>query len=66
MKKIFLALAIVGCALTASAQEIPSTGDLFNGLTRPLTFNRMIPPYALEVVGQLKQSNRILLKVVKR
>ncbi len=49
MKKIFLALAIVGCALTASAQQIPSTGDLFNGLTRPLTFNRMIPPYALEV-----------------
>ena len=49
MKKIFLALAIVGCALTASAQQTPSTGDLFNGLTRPLTFNRMIPPYALEV-----------------
>ena len=49
MKKIFLALAIVGCALTASAQETPSTGDLFNGFTRPLTFNRMIPPYALEV-----------------
>jgi conjugative transposon TraN protein len=27
----------------------PSTGDLFDGFTRPLTFNRMIPPYALEV-----------------
>lgn len=27
----------------------PSTGDYFQGLTRPLTFNRMIPPYALEV-----------------
>lgn len=27
----------------------PSTGDLFNGLTRPVTFDRMIPPYALEV-----------------
>lgn len=27
----------------------PSTGDLFNGLTRPITFDRMIPPYALEV-----------------
>ena len=26
-----------------------STGDYFEGLTRPLTFNRMIPPYALEV-----------------
>lgn len=27
----------------------PSTGDPFNGLTRPVTFDRMIPPYALEV-----------------
>lgn len=27
----------------------PSTGDLFDGLTRPVTFDRMIPPYALEV-----------------
>jgi conjugative transposon TraN protein len=32
-----------------TATPMPSTGDLFNGLTRPLTFNRMIPPYALEV-----------------
>ena len=71
MKKILLTLALGGCILSASAQEIsqtrekgadltsqtseapvvtsPSTGDYFNGLTRPLTFNRMIPPYALEV-----------------
>ena len=27
----------------------PSSGDLFDGLTRPVTFDRMIPPYALEV-----------------
>ena len=33
----------------AHAQEKPSTGDLYDGLTRPLTFNRVIPPYALEV-----------------
>jgi conjugative transposon TraN protein len=32
-----------------TVQNSPSTGDLFNGLTRPLTFNRMIPPYALEI-----------------
>jgi conjugative transposon TraN protein len=32
-----------------NAQNNPSTGDLYNGLTRPLTFNRMIAPYALEV-----------------
>lgn len=27
----------------------PTTGDYYQGFTRPLTFNRMIPPYALEV-----------------
>ena len=61
-----LALAVCGCAFSASAQNStaaaapvspapqeapasPSTGDYFGGLTRPLTFDRMIPPYALEV-----------------
>jgi conjugative transposon TraN protein len=46
-------LAFAASVFTVSAQEdvqnSPSTGDLFEGLTRPLTFNRMIPPYALEV-----------------
>jgi conjugative transposon TraN protein len=55
MKQIFLTLAIIAGAISAGAQEenvqerSPSTGDLFEGFTRPLTFNRMIPPYALEV-----------------
>lgn len=64
MKQILFVLAIIGCVFTANAQELetqsavkqetvkvssPSTGDYFEGLTRPLTFNRMIPPYALEV-----------------
>lgn len=62
MKQILFALALVGCIFTANAQETvqennqgierlnsPSKGDYFDGLTRPLTFNRMIPPYALEV-----------------
>lgn len=65
MKKILLALAFGGCVTGASAQETnettepatiaapvvttSSTGDYFGGLTRPLTFDRMIPPYALEV-----------------
>ena len=45
---------MVGCIFTANAQEpesvtFSSKGDYFDGLTRPLTFNRMIPPYALEV-----------------
>lgn len=62
MKKIFLMLALVAGVMTANAQEVenteavketvttsPTTGDYFQGFTRPLTFNRMIPPYALEV-----------------
>jgi conjugative transposon TraN protein len=50
MKKYFLSLAIVASLSTkVNAQENPTTGDLFDGLTRPLTFSRMIPPYALEV-----------------
>lgn len=62
MKRIILAFALVGCIFTAGAQETvqenkeeteqfnaPSKGDYFDGLTRPLTFSRMIPPYALEV-----------------
>ena len=34
---------------TETLTPMPSTGDYFQGYTRPLTFNRMIPPYALEV-----------------
>lgn len=59
MKYIILVFAIVWNILTINAQETekseainasaPSKGDYFEGLTRPLTFNRMIPPYALEV-----------------
>lgn len=62
MKKIFLMLAIVAGVMTANAQEVentetvtetvttsPTTGDYFQGFTRPLTFNKMIPPHGLEV-----------------
>ncbi|MDL2322712.1 conjugative transposon protein TraN [Bacteroidales bacterium OttesenSCG-928-A17] len=62
MKQFLIALALIGCIFTANAQETvqenkqeverlnsPSKGDYYDGLTRPLTFNRMIPPYALEV-----------------
>jgi conjugative transposon TraN protein len=61
---LMLAL-VVGAMTAANAQETesketanetvttvqtsPSTGDYYQGYTRPLTFNRMIPPYALEV-----------------
>jgi len=52
MKQIFIMLALVAgifTAATAQEQNSPTRGDFFNGLTRPITFNRMIPPYALEV-----------------
>ncbi len=54
MKHFFIAFFVIVCALNAKAQEndyflSPSQGDYFNGFTRPLTFDRMIPPYALEV-----------------
>ncbi len=62
MKQFLITLALAGCFFVANAQEAvqdnkqeteqsgsASTGDYFEGLTRPLTFNRMIPPYALEV-----------------
>jgi conjugative transposon TraN protein len=58
MNRIFVMLALAASSFTAHAQEnnnaaavpsSPSTGDYFQGYTRPLTFNRMIPPYALEV-----------------
>ena len=44
MRKFLFAL-MIGCTLTVSAQENP----YFDGLTRPITYDRMIPPYGLEV-----------------
>jgi len=60
MKKIFLMLTLAVSVFAANAQEnteavnetvttSPTTGDYYQGFTRPLTFDRMIPPYALEV-----------------
>ncbi len=49
MKKIILMLAFAATLFAVNAQEKPTTGDYYNGLSRPLTFDRMIPPYALEV-----------------
>ncbi|WP_291583793.1 conjugative transposon protein TraN [Bacteroides sp.] len=60
MKKFFLMFAFVATVFAANAQEVtketvtvtqttPTTGDYYQGFTRPLTFDRMIPPHALEV-----------------
>jgi conjugative transposon TraN protein len=49
MKQCFLMLAFMVIAIGANAQEKPSTGDLYNGLTRKISYDRMIPPYGLEV-----------------
>lgn len=63
MKRIFLMLTLAVSVFAANAQEVqevteetatvtqtmPTTGDYYQGFTRPLTFDRMIPPYALEV-----------------
>ena len=47
MKKVFLAIALMMGVMGANAQE--TTGDLYHGLTKKLTFDRMIPPHGLEV-----------------
>jgi conjugative transposon TraN protein len=49
MKQIFLAVAFLAVTFSANAQNKPSTGDLYDGLTRTVTYDRMIPPYGLEV-----------------
>lgn len=54
MKKVFLVcLLMVGGIGALNAQEQqnvkPSSGDYYDGYTRKLTYDRMIPPYGLEV-----------------
>jgi conjugative transposon TraN protein len=47
MKKFFLIMALMMSLFAVHAQE--TTGDLYQGLTKKLTFDRMIPPHGLEV-----------------
>lgn len=54
MKKVFLmCILMVGGIGALNAQEQqnvkPSSGDYYDGYTRKLTYDRMIPPYGLEV-----------------
>ena len=47
MKKIVLMLALAASVTGLRAQQ--TEGDLYHGLTKKLTFDRMIPPYGIEV-----------------
>jgi len=50
MKQFFLMIAFAAIAMSsATAQKQPSTGDLYDGFTRKITYDRMIPPHGLEV-----------------
>ena len=50
MKKVFAILALMmGMVSVATAQTSDNTGDLFEGYTKKITYDRMIPPHGLEV-----------------
>ncbi|MDR2384231.1 MAG: conjugative transposon protein TraN [Tannerella sp.] len=51
MKQFFIMIAFVAITVSVNAQEPnqPSTGDLYNGLARKIEYDRMIPPYGVEV-----------------
>ena len=50
MKKVFSVLALMmGIVSVATAQTSDNTGDLFEGYTKKITYDRMIPPHGLEV-----------------
>lgn len=49
MKKYLLMIAFVAIACVVSAQNKPSSGDFYEGFTRKISYDRMIPPYGLEV-----------------
>lgn len=47
MKHVLLMLALLAGVVSATAQQ--TEGDLYHGLTRKLTYDRMIAPYGIEV-----------------
>ena len=50
MKKVFSVFALMmGVVSVATAQTSDNTGDLFEGYTKKITYDRMIPPHGLEV-----------------
>lgn len=53
MKKVLFAIATMLAVVTANAQEKQETkvtsGDYYEGYTKKVSYDRMIPPYGLEV-----------------
>jgi len=49
MQKLLITIFLFLCALRLNAQTNGSSGDLFNGLTKKITYDKVIPPYGLEV-----------------
>lgn len=49
MQRLLIAIFLFLCALRLNAQTNGSSGDLFNGLTKKITYDKVIPPYGLEV-----------------
>ena len=50
MKKVFSVFALMmGIVSVAMAQTSDNTGDLFEGYTKKITYDRRIPPHGLEV-----------------
>ena len=49
MKKVFSILALMMGIFSVASAQTDSTGDLFEGYTKKITYDRMIPPHGLEV-----------------
>ena len=49
MKKVFAAFALMMGIVSVGSAQTDSTGDLFDGYTRKITYDRMVPPHGLEV-----------------
>jgi conjugative transposon TraN protein len=49
MKRILFLVAFVATLFSVQAQSKPSTGDLYQGMTRKIMYDRVIPPYGVEV-----------------
>ena len=49
MKIVFAAFALMMGVVSVASAQTDNTGDLFEGYTKKITYDRMIPPHGLEV-----------------